>query len=190
MYPLRSERLESVLWLAVISGWVIGVLSDRWIGSKDFILDVSAAVSIFNPLKFGFWWEVIAYFTLSVIAVFTLSHIFFGLGGAFFMFSRGMYDNSLIVHLEKTVGNWSISNIPISEVRSVLLISLILTVNLPLCIWASKLGCQRSIYTLWRIRNKPIDPQFGSKPISNLFMIFSASLLVGLIAALVFSGVG
>lgn len=69
----------------------------------------------------------------------------------------------------------------------VLMVLLIVTVNLPLSIWAGELGIQRSIYTLNRIRGVPVSPEFGSEPLSNLLTIISASLITGLVATVVFT---
>lgn len=184
---LRAERLKPILWLLVISSWVLGVVVARWFGDSEIFLELSRAVRVTNPLHLGVWWEVIAYFTLSTVAVFALSHIFFGVGGAIFLFARGMYDNSLIASPETMIGGWSISSIPMSEVWIVLIITLILAVNLPLCLWSGQLGIQRSIYTLCRLRNEPVKPKFGSEPLSNLLIIVSISLVTGLAAAVIFS---
>lgn len=150
-------------------------------------MNLSRAVRVTSPLDLNVWWEVMLYFTLSVVAIFVLSHILFGVGSAVFLFARGMYDSSLILYLETTVSGWSISEIPTSEVLMVLITALIVAVNLPLCIWAGELGFQRSVYTLYRLRNEPVRPEFGSEPLSNLLIIVSVSLVVGLIAAILFS---
>ncbi len=187
MYFLQSKRLKSFLWLLIVGSWVFGVLFYRWIGRYDLIFEIGAAVSIFNPLNFGAWWEIIAYFTLSTVSVFIFSHILFGAGGAIFMFARGMHDGLLIGYVEGTIGGWSISSINMSEVATVLIVLIVLSVNLPLCLWAGQLGSQRSVYALYRLRNKPVRPGFGSEPITNLLIIVAASLLFGLIAALLFT---
>ncbi|KXA92746.1 hypothetical protein AKJ64_02345 [candidate division MSBL1 archaeon SCGC-AAA259E17] len=188
---LGVRRLESVSWLPVVSGWVLGVIVARervlGIGDDGIFAELSKAVSVPEPLDIGAWWEVIAYFTLTTLAIFALSHLFFGIGGGVFMFARGVHDNFLIVYLETTIGAWSISRTPMSKVLTVLFILLILGANLPLCIWSGKLGVQRSLYTLHRLRKEPIKPEVGSKPFSYMLMIVAASLVVGLIATVVFS---
>ncbi len=148
---------------------------------------MSKAVGVVHPAQMNFWWEVISYFTLSTVSIFVLSHVLFGTGGVIFLFARGMHDNSLILYLESTISGWSISKIPMSEIYMVLIVVLILTVNLPICLWSGQLGIQRSIYTLNRIREKPVNPDFGKKPLSNLLIAISASLITGLISALLFT---
>lgn len=187
MNYLNPNRLKSIIWLAVIGSWALGMIVARWFETSTIFLELSKAVRVPFPLEVGVWWKIIIYFTLTTVSVFALSHIFFGVGGAIFLFARGMYDNSLIFYLETTIGGWSISNIPMSEVWMVLLVILILTVNLPLCLWAGQLGTQRSLYTLNRLRGKPVDPELGSEPLSNLLIILSSSLITGLIAAVVIS---
>lgn len=188
---LRVRKLESLSWLPVVSGWVLGVIAARegilGVEKNGIFAELSKAVSIPEPIDIGAWWEVIAYFTISTLAVFALSHLFFGIGGAVFMFARGVHDNFLIIYLETTIGGWSISSTPMPEVLTVLLVLLILGVNLPLCIWSGQLGVQRSLYTLYRLRNEPIKPELGSKPFSYILVIVAASLFVGLIAAILFS---
>lgn len=187
MDGLRSEQIKAILWLVIIGSWVLGVVAARWAGVDGGFLELSKAVRVPNPSRMGLWWEVIAYFTLTTVSAFVLSHIFFGIGGGIFLFARGVYDNTLLVYLETTISGWSILSIPISEILRVLIVILILTVNLPLCLWSGQLGIQRSIYTLDRLRGKPVNPEFGSEPLTKLLVIVSASLVTGFIAAVVFS---
>lgn len=149
--------------------------------------DLSGAARVTKPVELGVWWELIAYFSLSTISAFVLSHILFGIGGAIFFFARGAYDVTLISYLETTISGWPSSNIPGSEICMVLITLIILGVNLPLCLWSGQLGVQRSFYTLSRLRRKPINPEFGSDPLYNLIKIVSASLVTGLVAAVIFS---
>lgn len=184
---LRTDRIKSILWLLVVSSWVFGVIVGRWFGSESLFLELSKAVRVPSPEDISLWWEFIVYFSLSIVSVFILSRILFGVGGAVFLFARGIYDNSLIVYLEGTIAGWSITQIPISEVLMSLIVVLILAINLPLCLWSGQVGIQRSIYTLERLRGEPIDPEFGSEPFSNLVKFVTVSLLVGLLAALLYS---
>ncbi len=164
-----------------------GIIFGRLFGYNEIILELSKAVRIPQSAFFAPWWEMIVYFSLTTISIFVLSHILFGVGGGIFLFARGMYDFSLIVHVEEIIRGWSVSNIPANEVMNVLFVILILTVNLPLCLWSGRLGLQSSIYALNRLRKKPISPDFGSEPLSQLLMIVSASLIVGFVSSLVFS---
>lgn len=184
---LETSRFKSIFWLIVVSSWVLGFAFGRWIGINESLMELSKAVRVANPLYLDVWWKILAYFTLSTIAVFALSHILFGIGAGIFLFARGMYDTTLVAYLESTIGGWTISNIPMSEVYVSIIIILILGINLPLCLWSSQLGIQRSVYTLYRLRNEPINPKFGSEPLSNLAIILSISLVTGLVSTLVFS---
>lgn len=183
---LHTDRLKSIFWLVVIGSWILGIVFGRWFGFDAGFLELSKAVRVTSPQHLSFWWELIAYFSLSTVAVFVLSHIFFGIGGAVFLFARGVYDSSLIAYLETTIAGWSFPMVPMSEVWTVLIVTLILAINLPLCLWAGQLGIQRSVYTLNRLRGEPVNPEFGSEPLSNLLKIVSVSLVSGLIAALIF----
>lgn len=182
---MRTDRLKSLFWLVVISSWILGMVVGRWF-NVDAFLGLSKAVRVTSPQQLSFWWELIAYFSLSPVAVFALSHIFFGIGGAVFLFARGIYDSSLIAYLETAIAGWSFASVPTSGVLTVLIVILILAINLPLCLWAGQLGIQRSVYTLDRLRGEPVDPEFGSEPLSNLLKIVSVSLVTGLVAALIF----
>lgn len=187
MNYLRSDRLKSFFWLIVIVSWVTGFIVSRWIGSNEFIISLSRVVRITNPIDMNNWWQLFAYFTLSPVSVFVLSHILFGVGSFVFLFARGLYDSLLFTYVEKTVSGWALTNVPYSELGSVLIVVLIFGINLPLLLWAGQLGMQRSVYTLNRLRSEPMDPDFGSEPFSKLFIIVGLSLVTGLIAAVVFS---
>ena len=184
---MRIERARPIFWLVVVGSWVAGFVYGRWFGSPRLFFELSQAVRVTTPIDLGIWWEVIAYFALSTVSVFLFSHVLFGVGGAIFLFSRGVYDSHLFSQLEFTVHGWSLLDIPMTEVWLVVIIALILAVNLPLCLWSGQLGIQRAFYTFSRLRGKPIDPKFGSEPISDLIWIFVASLGTGVIAALLYS---
>lgn len=184
---LHPDKLKPIFWLAVISSWTLGVVTSRWIGIDNSLIELSKAVRVTNPLHLKIWWELLAAFVLSTVSIFVLSHILLGIGGTIFFFARGLYDSSLIAYIESTITSWSITTIPMSEVWPVLITIFILTINLPLCLWAGKLGTQRSVYILYRLRGKPINPDFGSKPLSELLKIVSVSLIAGLAATILFS---
>ncbi len=184
---MKSDRLKSFFWLSVITSWIFGLAIGRWYGRSSILMDLSKAVRVPGPSFFGVWWEIILYFALSTVAVFVLSHVLFGVGGAVFLFARGIHDSTLIVYLENILQSWSVSNIPMVDVLKVLFVVLIFTVNLPLSLWAGELGIQSSVYTLNRIRGEPVSPGFGSEPLNRLLMIVAASLVTGFVAALLFN---
>ena len=183
---MRAEYWAPTFWLVVVGSWVFGIAYGRWADNGIF-LELSKAVRVPSPLDLGAWWQPLLYFTLSVLALFLLAQLFFGVGAAVFLFARGVYDSSLIGTLEGTMRGWSISYIPIDEVFTVLFILLILAVNLPLCLWSAHLGTQRAVYAWYRLRGKPVKPGSGVFPVSNLLLILAASLAVGLVGAFMLS---
>lgn len=183
---LRAEKIKPALWLFVLVSWILGFTYGRWVGTSESVLELSKIVRVTLPTDMSIWWEVLIYFALSTVSVFVLSHILFGIGGAVFLFARGMYDSSLIAYMETTVGGWSFMNLPGSEISMVTITTLIVAVNLPLCLWSGQLGTQRSIYTLYRLRDEPVNPDFGTEPFSKLPIIISISLIAGLVATVLF----
>ncbi|MCK4405882.1 MAG: hypothetical protein KAV43_05185 [Hadesarchaea archaeon] len=184
---MRGEYWHAAFWLLVIGSWVLGVAYGRWGGDGGFFVDLSQAVRVPSPLELSEWWQPLAYFTLTVLATFVLAQLFFGVGAAVFLFSRGVYDGKLIVLLEQTVGGWSFPNIPANEFWMVLFIVLILTVNLPLCLWAAHLGTRRATYMWYRLRGKPLKPEVGAGPMTTLLLILAASVAAGLVGAFLIS---
>jgi hypothetical protein len=77
-------------------------------------IDLAQAVSVPKPAGLS-WWQTILYFTLTVLASFVLSQIFFGVGAAIFIFSRGVNDALLFNHPEETMGRRSLTSIPSGE---------------------------------------------------------------------------
>jgi hypothetical protein len=132
-------------------------------------------------------WQPVAYFTLTVVAAFVLSHLFFGVGSAIFLFSRGVSDSGLIGSAEVMLGSMKPAFMQTAELWAVFFIMLVLAVNLPLCLWASHLGVQRSVRMLYRIRGRPLKPLAHSEPTSNLILIVALSSAVGLLATLILS---
>ena len=101
---MKGERWESISWLLAIGSWVAGAILGRFnVYEGDIFLGLSKAVRVPDPSSLNAWWELILFFTLSTVAIFALSHVLFGGGGAVFLFSRGLYDSSLIFLLENTV---------------------------------------------------------------------------------------
>jgi len=140
---MRGEYWHYAFWLLVIGSWVLGVVYGRWGGGGSGIFaDLGKAVSVPSPDRLS-WWQPILYFTFTVIAAFVLSQIFFGAGAVVFIFSRGVNDALLFNKIELMVGNWNLGNstsITSGGLWSVFFIILVLTVNLPLCLWAAHLG--------------------------------------------------
>ncbi|MDI6819555.1 MAG: hypothetical protein QMC89_01435 [Candidatus Hodarchaeaceae archaeon] len=185
---MREEYWRAAFWLFVIGSWVFGISYGRWSGGgKGFFLELSRAVRIPSPMQLNVWWEPLVYFVFTVIAIFVLSQLFFGVGAAVFLFSRGVYDSAMIAELEAMMRGWSFPDIPMNEVWTALLIVLILVVNLPLCLWAAHIGTQRSMYMWYRLTGKPVRPEASMKPITSLLLILAASIAVGLAAAFIFS---
>ncbi|KXB09600.1 hypothetical protein AKJ35_00370 [candidate division MSBL1 archaeon SCGC-AAA833F18] len=184
---MRLERLKLALWLLVIGSWGLGVIIGRWWSVNEFVIELSKVVQVVSPLQLGAWWHPIVFMILSVVGVFVLSQVFLGVGASVFLFARGMYDSTLIMQLEGTIGGWTLTNVPMSEVWIVSMLVLILAVNLPLCLWSGQLGAQRGVYVFYRLRGKTVDPDFGSKPFSKFLLILTASIAVGVVGAIIFS---
>ena len=183
---MREEYWQAFFWLLVVGSWVFGVTYGRWVGAGEgFFLELSKAVRV--PDEFSAWWGPLAYFVLTVVAIFVLAQLFFGAGAALFLFARGFYDSTLIMRAEGFVRSWSFPNLPTNEVLTVLLIVLILAVNLPLCLWAAHMGTQRSIYVWQRLTGKPVKPEAGVRPMRDFLLILAASIVVGLVATFLFS---
>lgn len=184
---MRGEYRHYAFWLLIIGSWVLGVVYGRWGGGGFGIFaDLGQAVSVPSPTLLS-WWQPLLYFVLTVVAAFVLSQIFFGAGAAIFLFSRGVCDVLLFNNLELMVGRWTLPSIPSNELWSVFFIMLVLTVNLPLCLWAAHLGTQRATRMLYRLKGRPLKPEIGSGTILNLLLVLTASLVAGLVAAFALS---
>lgn len=177
---MRWEHWHYGFWLLIIGSWVLGVVYGKWGGGDSGIFaDLGQAVSI--PSSAGLsWWQPILYFTLTVVAAFVLSQIFFGAGAAVFIFSRGVNDAILFNTAEGLVGDL----LQPSNLWHIFFIATVLAVNLPLCLWAAHLGTQRATRMLYRLRGKPFKSEVGETTISNLIMVVATSLIAGLIATL------
>jgi hypothetical protein len=180
---MREQYTYYAIWLLIIGGWVFGMVYGKWGGgTTSAFAELGQAVSVPNPTNLA-WWHALIYFPLTVIAAFVLSQIFFGVGAAVFLFARGVVDSSLLITMEVMISRWNIFSIPGGELWHVFFIMLVLTVNLPLTIWAAHLGTQRSTQVLSRLRGKPTKPGSGASPFSNLVLCVTVSLVVGLIAS-------
>jgi hypothetical protein len=183
---MREEYWYALFWLLVIGSWVFGVAFGTWVGfGKGFFLELSKAVSV--PSNFGSWWEPLAYFIFTTVTVFVLAQIFFGAGAVLFLFARGFYDSTLIMNAENIVRGWSFPNLPVGEFMNVLLIVLILSVNLPLCLWSGHMGTQRSLYVWQRLTGKLVKPEAGVRPLRDFVLVLAASIVAGLVASFLFS---
>lgn len=177
---MRQEYLHYAFWLLIIGSWVLGITYGRWGGGNPGVFtDIGETVSIPRPDQLT-WWHPLVYFTLTVIATFVLSQLFFGAGAAVFLFARGVYDGGLILNLEAMLSQ-PLTSISSVELWTIFFIMLVLTVNLPLCLWAAHLGTQRATRMWHRLRGKPVKPAPGGGPIPGLLMALTASLLVGMV---------
>ncbi|KXB02498.1 hypothetical protein AKJ43_01670 [candidate division MSBL1 archaeon SCGC-AAA261D19] len=184
---MHEERLEALFWLLVVCSWAFGLITSYWFGSNEFFLEMSKAVRVISPNQMNEWWQPLIYFTLTTVAVFMLSQLFFGVGAVIFLFARGMYDGLLIAQLGSILGGWNFADFPVEQVWMVLIFILILSVNLPLCLWSGKLGVQRASYMLYRLRNTPVQPNFGAEPLSKFPLILAISIIIGVLGALLLS---
>ncbi len=179
---MREEYWHYVFWLVVVGSWVFGFAYGKWgDGYGGIFSDLGQAVSVPHPAQLDIW-QPILYLTLTVVASFVLSQLFFGVGAAVFLFARGVSDSGLVTSLESMVSSWRLTAVPTGELWTVLFIMLVLAVNMPLCLWAAQLGTQRSRRMLYRLRGKPIKPGVNTEPISNILIIITVSLAVGLLA--------
>ncbi|RLG56931.1 MAG: hypothetical protein DRN83_03005 [Hadesarchaea archaeon] len=183
---MRGEYWYYAFWLVVVGSWVFGVAYGRWGDGSGIFAELGRAVSIPSPEQLS-WWQPLPYFALTIIAIFMLSQIFFGAGAALFLFSRGVQDAMLISKLEIIMGRWTPASVSPNELWTIFFILLVLTVNLPLCLWSAHLGTQRAMQVLYRIRGKPLKRMSEVGPIPNVFMAVAASLAAGLIATFVLS---
>lgn len=182
---MREDYWYAASWLLVVGSWVLGVAYGRWGGDGEFFVDLSRAVRV--PYPQNMWWQPLLYFVLTVLVTFVLAQLFFGVGAAVFLFSRGVYDSMLITQLERIAGGWSFPNIPANEFWMVLFIVLILAVNLPLCLWAAHLGTRRAMHVWYRLRGKPLKPGAGAGPMITLWLILAASVASGLVGSFILS---
>jgi hypothetical protein len=177
-----EEYWYYAFWLVVVGSWVFGVVYGKWGGGYGgFFSELGQAVSVPSLSQLELW-QPIVYFTLTVIAAFALSQLFFSVGAAVFLFSRGVADSGLITNLEMVIGNWKLTSVSPAEIWAVFYIMLVLAVNTPLCLWAAQLGTQRAMRMLYRLRGKPIKPMANVQLISNFLIILVVSLAVGLTA--------
>ena len=99
-------------------------------GGGGFFSELGKAVSV--PLGFSSWWQPLVYFTLTILAMFVLAQLFFGVGAAIFLFARGVGDSAVILALDDIVRKFP--DFLTRDAWMLVLGMLILVVNLPLCI--------------------------------------------------------
>ena len=184
---MRNEYWQATFWVFVVGSWTLGFAFKRWGGSGDFFLELGKAVSVPSPLELSAWWQPLAYFVFTVIAIFVLSQLFFGVGAGIFLFARGVSDGAIILSIENLARGWSFPNIPTHDAWMLALAVLILAVNLPLTIWSAHIGTQRAANMWRRLRGQPIKPETTAKPMFNCLVILAASIATGLAAAVAFS---
>jgi hypothetical protein len=187
---MREEYATYLLWLLIVGSWVFGFAYGKWFGAAqatgagDAFGQLSRAVSVPEPLALK-GLEPLLYFPLTLIAAYVLSQLFFGVGAVIFVFSRGVGDSALFLHLEATVKAWDITTVSSGQLWNIFFVILVLTINLPLFLWAAHLGTKRSIRMFHRLRGKPLRPEAGL--VSGLALLLAISLVLGLIGTLAIS---
>jgi len=181
---MRDEYWQASFWVLVVACWAFGFVYGRWAGGGGFFSELGKAVSV--PLgPFSAWWQLLAYFTLTIIAIFVLAQLFFGAGAAIFLFVRGVGDSAVVLAIEGIVRPFP--DISTQGAWMLVIGLLILAVNLPLCLWSAHLGTQRAVYMWRRLRGQPVRPESATKPIFNFLMVMAISIVTGLVAAVAFS---
>ena len=180
---MRDEYWHAFFWVFVVASWAFGFAYGRWAGGGGFFSELGKAVSV--PLGFSSWWQPLVYFTLTILAMFVLAQLFFGVGAAIFLFARGVGDSAVILALEDIVRKFP--DFLTRDAWMLVLGMLILVVNLPLCIWSAHLGTQRTVYMWRRLRGQPMKPETATKPIFNFLIVMAISIVTGVVAAVAFS---
>lgn len=184
---MHGDYWHHAFWLMIVSGWVFGLTYGKWGGGYGgFFSELGQAISVPHPTQIELW-QPMVYFTLTVVAAFALSQLFFGIGAFVFMFARGVADSGLIHDLEAVIGNWKFTSLQPADLWIIFFIVLVLAVNLPLCLWAAHIGTMRSTRILQRLRGKPLKPVASSESPAVLTLIVAVSLVAGLIATLALS---
>jgi len=182
---MRDEYWQAFFWVFVVASWAFGFAYGRWADGGGFFSELGKAVSVPSPLEFSSWWQPLAYFTLTILAMFVLAQLFFGVGAAIFLFARGVGDSAVILALERIVQPFP--NIPMPDAWMLVIVMLILVVNLPLCIWSAHMGARRAVYMWRRLRGQPMKPETVAEPIFNFLIAMAISIITGIMAAMAFS---
>ncbi|MEM2878845.1 MAG: hypothetical protein QXG10_04820 [Candidatus Hadarchaeales archaeon] len=178
---MRAEYWPHIFWLIITGSWALGFLSGM-VGVQGIFSEIGKAVSVPSPDVVA-WWQAIPYFVLTVIAIFMLSQIFFGAGSALFSFCRGINDYIILRWAISTAGGMDIFGVTWSQLGCLFFVALVLTVNLPLLLWAAHLGSESSMKAFHRLRGKPWRDWSSRKPLSNLLIVLCASVAAGLAAS-------
>ncbi len=179
-----ERLLDQLFWFLILAGWVAGVSCGYWMG-RDLSGELSSIMGIPLPSQMGGWWEPLLFFTLTPLSFYLFSQLFFGASAPFLLFLRGTYDGGILIRaLEASLSELSFPQLSPTSLLSVLFILLVLSINLPLCMWASHLGTSRATYVRYRLKGKPVRPGEGSSTLSPLPLLLGFSLLAGLFASL------
>jgi hypothetical protein len=178
---MRAEYWPHLFWLLIVGSWGLGFLSGM-AGALGIPAEIGRAVSVPLPDRIS-WWQPVPYFLLSVIAIFVLSQVFFGVGSAVFVFCRGVSDYAVLSWALSIAGGIDVLNISRLQLGQLFFASLVLVANLPLSLWAAHLGAENSMKTLCRLRGRPWRDWGSRKPLSNLLMALAASVAAGLAAS-------
>jgi len=183
---MRGEILGSVLWLLILGGWVVGVCCGYWMG-RDLSHELSLVTGVPPPSQLERWWEPLLFFSLTPLSCYLLSQLFFGGAAPLLLFLRGTHDGGVLIRsLEASLSGLSFPDLPLQDLLSSLFLLLILSVNLPLCLWASHLGASRALYVRRRILGRAVRAGEGTSTLSSLFLLLSLSLVAGLLASFLF----
>ncbi len=183
---MKEELLGPLFWLLILGSWVAGASCGYWLGG-DLSRDLSLLTSVPPPSELERWWEPLLFFALTPLSCYLLSQLFFGAGAPFLLFFRGTHDGGVLIRaLESSLSGFSFPRLPAQAVLSTLFILLVLSVNLPLCLWASHLGTSRATYLRHRIAGRPVRAGEGASALSPLALLLGFSLVAGLLASLLF----
>ena len=178
---MKKQTVTYLIWLVIVVAWVAGLSFGRWgPANKTFFGELGRAVGIPGPSSLE-WWQPLLYFPLTVVAVFVVSELLFGAVAPLFIFARGVWDSVLFSQLETSIQGLDITAVTGGTIWMIFFYILVFVGNLPLCLWASHLGIERSIRNLERLRGKPLRPEEGL--VSGLILLVVISVILGLMAA-------
>jgi hypothetical protein len=66
---MRDEYWHAFFWVFVVASWAFGFAYGRWAGGGGFFSELGKAVSVPDPSGFSSWWQPLAYFTLTILAM-------------------------------------------------------------------------------------------------------------------------
>ncbi len=182
---MREEYWQAAFWVFVIGSWAFGFAYGRWASGEGFFWELGKAVSVPSPLSLDAWWQPLAYFVLTVVAIFVLAQLFFGVGAGVFLFARGVCDSAVVFAIEDLARPFP--DISTRAAWMLVLAVLILAVNLPLALWSAHIGTRRASYMWRRLRGQPVKPEVATMPMFNFLIVLAISIAAGLAAAVAFS---